>query len=83
MLSEGDRRLLAALKDLRRKLATDLQQPAYLVFSDRTLLELAVKRPRNLHRMTDIHGIGQAKLGRFGQACLDVVLADGEPAGAA
>jgi ATP-dependent DNA helicase RecQ len=75
-LSESDRRLLAALKDLRRKLATELQQPAYLVFSDRTLIELAVKRPANLYRMSDIHGIGQAKLERFGQAFLDVVLAD-------
>ncbi len=75
-LSEADRRLLAALKDLRRRLATELQQPAYLVFSDRTLIELALKRPPNLYRMSDIHGIGQAKLERFGQAFLDVVLAD-------
>lgn len=74
-LSEADRQLLTALKELRRRLATELQQPAYMVFSDRTLLELAVKRPRNLHRMSDIHGIGQAKLERFGQAFLDVVLA--------
>src|SRR5690606_11406814 len=75
-LPEADRRLLAALKDLRRRLATELQQPAYLVFSDRTLIELAMKRPRSLWRMADIHGIGQAKLERFGQAFLDVVLAD-------
>ncbi|WP_341704769.1 HRDC domain-containing protein, partial [Ferrovibrio sp.] len=57
-----------------------LQQPAYLVFSDRTLIELAVKRPGSLYRMADIHGIGQAKLDRFGQAFLDVVLAQDAPA---
>ncbi len=80
MLSAADQALLAALKDLRRRLATELQQPAYLVFSDRTLIELAVKRPGSLYRMADIHGIGQAKLDRFGQAFLDVVLAQDAPA---
>jgi ATP-dependent DNA helicase RecQ len=74
-LAPDDQILLAALKDLRRQLATELQQPAYVIFSDRTLLELAVKRPMSLYRLTDIHGIGQAKLDRFGQAFLDVVLA--------
>lgn len=74
-LPPSDHRLLSALKDLRRQLATELQQPAYVIFSDRTLLELAAKRPTSLYRLTDIHGIGQAKLERFGQAFLDVVLA--------
>jgi ATP-dependent DNA helicase RecQ len=74
-LQPSDQRLLSALKDLRRHLATELQQPAYVIFSDRTLLELASKRPTSLYRLTDIHGIGQAKLERFGQAFLDVVLA--------
>lgn len=74
-LQPSDQRLLSALKDLRRRLATELQQPAYVIFSDRTLLELAAKRPTSLYRLTDIHGIGQAKLERFGQAFLDVVLA--------
>lgn len=74
-LQPSDQRLLSALKDLRRQLATELQQPAYVIFSDRTLLELAAKRPSSLYRLTDIHGIGQAKLERFGQAFLDVVLA--------
>jgi ATP-dependent DNA helicase RecQ len=74
-LEPADQRLLAALKDLRRQLATELQQPAYVIFSDRTLLELAAKRPTSLYRLTDIHGIGQAKLERFGQVFLDVVLA--------
>lgn len=74
VLQPADQRLLAALKDLRRQLATELQQPAYVIFSDRTLLELAAKRPTSLYRLTEIHGIGQAKLERFGQAFLDVVL---------
>jgi ATP-dependent DNA helicase RecQ len=74
-LDPADQRLLAALKDLRRQLATELQQPAYVVFSDRTLLELATRRPASLYRLADIHGIGQAKLERYGQSFLDIVLA--------
>ena len=82
-LSAADQRLLAALKDLRRELAAELQQPAYVIFSDRTLIELATRRPGAFHRLTDIHGIGQAKLERFGQAFLDVVLAHEGDAAAA
>lgn len=82
-LSAADQRLLAALKDLRRELAADLQQPAYVIFSDRTLIELATRRPGAFHRLTDIHGIGQAKLDRFGQAFLNVVLAHEGDAAAA
>ena len=82
-VNAADQPLLAALKDLRRKLAAELQQPAYVIFSDRTLIELAVKRPTALYRLTEIHGIGQAKLERFGQAFLNVVLGFSEQSAAA
>lgn len=72
-LSTGDAQLLAELKALRRTLATEQNQPAYVVFSDRTLLELALKRPGSLPRMAEIHGIGAAKLERYGPLFLDVV----------
>jgi len=76
-LSVADQQLLAALKDLRRSLAVSLQQPAYVVFSDRTLLDMLQRRPASLRQMQDVHGIGQAKLERFGQVFLDVLLAHG------
>src|SRR5213079_975127 len=48
---DADATLLAALKALRRALAEEQRQPAYIVFSDRTLIELAAKRPISLEAM--------------------------------
>ena len=47
--------------------------PAYVVFSDRTLIELATHRPDSARAMREIHGVGDAKLERYGAAFLDVI----------
>jgi ATP-dependent DNA helicase RecQ len=65
--------LLTALKELRRDIARRINQPAYVVFTDRTLLELAALRPKTLEAMHEIHGIGQTKLKKYGAAFLEVV----------
>ena len=65
--------LLAALKDLRRSIAKRIGQPAYVVFNDRSLLEMAALRPTTLEQMHEIHGVGQAKLEKYGKAFLEVV----------
>ena len=44
--------------------------PAYVVFSDRTLRELAAAQPRSMAELRGISGIGEAKAGRYGQAFL-------------
>jgi ATP-dependent DNA helicase RecQ len=67
--------LLAALKALRTRIAKEIRQPAYVVFADRTLIEMASIGPRTLDDMRLVHGIGDAKLQRYGQAFLDVVRA--------
>ena len=69
-----DHDLLAELKKLRRELATDQGIPAYAVFPDRTLIELAAERPTSLAEMRGIHGIGEAKLERYGDLFLEVLL---------
>ena len=71
--SSADGALLDALKALRSKLAKAQNVPAYVVFSDRTLVELATHRPASEGAMREIHGIGDAKLARYGTAFLDVV----------
>ena len=73
-MSGGDGDLLKALKTLRQTLAKAQRQPAYVIFPDRTLLELAARRPATTNEMLEIHGIGEAKLQRYGRAFLDVVL---------
>ena len=73
IVAEADVGLLAKLKALRSKLAQAQKLPAYVVFSDRTLAELASFRPANLSAMREIHGIGDTKLERYGAAFLEVI----------
>jgi ATP-dependent DNA helicase RecQ len=75
LVGDADEALLVALKSLRSKLALAQKVPAYVVFSDRTLIELATHRPGNPSAMREIHGIGDSKLERYGAAFLDVVQA--------
>ncbi|MGE5505807.1 MAG: RQC domain-containing protein, partial [Actinomycetota bacterium] len=75
-VAEGaDPALLAALKALRQQLAKAEGVPAYVVFPDRTLIELSARRPGTLDEMRAVHGIGEAKLARYGQAFLEAVVA--------
>ena len=71
--SDADGGLLEALKSLRSRLAKAQNVPAYVVFSDRTLVELATHRPASEAAMREIHGIGDTKLARYGTAFLEVV----------
>ena len=71
LLADPD--LLAALKSLRTDLAKAQGVPAYVVFADRTLIELAVYRPTTLERIGDVHGIGKTKLEKYGAQFLAVV----------
>ncbi len=72
-ITDADAPLLAALKAKRRDLATAAGVPAYVVFADRTLIELAARRPRDLEEMRGIHGVGARKLESFGAAFLEVI----------
>jgi ATP-dependent DNA helicase RecQ len=73
VVGNADEALLAALKALRAKLAQSQKVPAYVVFSDRTLIELATHRPDTPQAMREIHGVGDSKLERYGTAFIDVV----------
>jgi ATP-dependent DNA helicase RecQ len=72
-VGEADSVLLGALKALRAKLAQGQRVPAYVVFSDRTLIELATHRPDSPRAMREIHGVGDSKLERYGTAFLQVI----------
>ena len=68
-----DNDLLAALKTLRRELATARSVPAYVIFADRTLNEIAAARPTTIEALRGIHGVGEKKLAEFGEAFVAVV----------
>lgn len=72
-IAQEDEPLLSALKAVRRDLAQQAGVPAFVIFADRTLVDMATRRPQTLDDMTDVYGIGDQKLARFGQIFLDVV----------
>jgi ATP-dependent DNA helicase RecQ len=72
-LDAADERLLGALRSVRSTIAREEQVPAYIVFSDRTLAELAVRRPRSLTAFQDVRGVGPMKLERYGKRFLDAI----------
>jgi ATP-dependent DNA helicase RecQ len=73
VLSGADEALLARLRDLRRTISREEQVPAYVVFPDRTLAEMAVRRPTNANALGEIRGVGPVKLDKYGERFLDVV----------
>ncbi len=65
--------LLTTLKTVRTSLAAAENVPAYLVFSDATLLEMATYLPQSLDDMHKISGFGEVKLARYGAAFLEPI----------
>ncbi len=73
VVGAGEERLLAALKTVRTAIAREEHVPAYIVFSDRTLAELAVRRPRSLNALQNVRGVGPMKLERYGARFLAAI----------
>jgi ATP-dependent DNA helicase RecQ len=73
LVSDEDAPLLSALKARRRALAEAQGVPAYVVFPDRTLIEMAERRPASLDQMMGITGVGAKKLESYGAAFLSVI----------
>ena len=69
-LSVQDRGLLAQLKRTRLALAKERNVPAYVIFPDKTLIEMARLRPVSLHGMESVKGVGKRKLAEFGEVFL-------------
>jgi len=73
LVSEEDAPLLSALKAKRRALAEAADVPAYIVFNDKTLIEMAQERPQTLDDMARISGVGAKKLATYGAEFLSVI----------
>lgn len=72
-LSERDQGLFGALKTKRLELAQERNVPAYVIFPDRTLQEIARRRPTSLEEFSEIKGVGKSKLQALGEIFIDVV----------
>ena len=60
-----DGALLAQLKRLRAELARARAVPAYVVFSDKSLIDMATRRPRDRRQFAEVYGVGERKLAEF------------------
>ncbi|WP_299672285.1 DNA helicase RecQ [uncultured Roseobacter sp.] len=78
MVSDEDAPLLSALKAKRRAFAEAAKAPAYVIFNDRTLIEMAQTRPQTLDEMARIGGVGAKKLERYGADFLAVIVGEAE-----
>jgi len=72
---EPDDPIYLALKQWRHGRASADEQPAYVVFHNATLAEIAARRPRDLGELGTVPGVGPAKLARYGNEVLAVLSA--------
>jgi ATP-dependent DNA helicase RecQ len=73
VLPEADRELFEALRAKRMEIARAQNLPPYVIFHDKTLIELAAARPASRARMAEVPGVGESKLDRYGPAFLAVI----------
>jgi len=70
---EADGNLFQALRQKRMEMARAQNVPPYVIFHDKTLIELAAARPASRSEMANVPGVGEAKLDRYGPAFLAVI----------
>ena len=75
VIESVDRNLFAELKALRRVIADEKNVPAYIVFSDATLVDMCKKLPTTLSEMLEVSGVGGVKLDLYGDSFLQVLRA--------
>ncbi|MGB4594088.1 MAG: DNA helicase RecQ [Coriobacteriia bacterium] len=70
-----DSELFAQLRALRRELAAQAGVPAYVVFADKTLIDIAVQRPATPDEFLRCDGVGKTKLERYGDVFMEAIAA--------
>jgi ATP-dependent DNA helicase RecQ len=66
-------RIASALKEWRRKTADEENVPPYVIFGDRTIVDIAAKKPKTDNALLTVYGIGTVKAEKFGSAVLRIV----------
>lgn len=73
-LSTHDQELFEQLRQLRSTLAKDQNVPPYVIFPDKTLVEMVIAKPGSESQMLEISGIGEVKFSRYGEAFLNEIM---------
>ncbi|MBI3135391.1 MAG: DNA helicase RecQ [Bacteroidetes bacterium] len=69
----ADEQILEELKVWRKQIAAENKVPAYVIFHDSTLTEIAARKPQNSKELLEVQGMGQTKFERFGNTILEIV----------
>lgn len=69
-----DQELFALLRKKRAEIAQELNVPAYIIFSDKTLKHLSAQKPHDKEGMLEINGIGEKKFDSFGEEFLEIIV---------
>ena len=69
----GDTALFEALRKRRSELAKAQRVAAYVIFADKTLIDMVRRKPANAGEMGTVHGVGAAKLKQYGDVFLEVI----------
>jgi ATP-dependent DNA helicase RecQ len=72
-LPEADTKLLTELRALRLSFAKERGVPAYVIFTDRTLVDMARRKPVTIDQFAEVHGVGAAKLRDFAEPFLKTI----------
>jgi ATP-dependent DNA helicase RecQ len=72
-IAGADHDLFQKLREKRMEIARAQNVPPYVIFHDRTLIELAAAKPSSRAEMANVPGVGEAKLDRYGPAFLSVI----------
>ena len=65
--------IMINLKAWRKRKADDMNVPPYVIFGDKTLLDLAAKKPKSRQELLNVYGIGRAKAEEFGRSILQII----------
>jgi len=76
-IDTADQDLYDSLKATRTSLAKSRNVPAYVIFGDKTLVDLVQSKPGSLAALAQVYGIGEAKLNNYGEILLDIIAAHG------
>ena len=72
-MGEGEQSLFERLRALRTQIAREEKVPPYIVFSDKTLVDMCMKKPRTREEMLAVSGVGEFKYGKYGERFLQCV----------
>ncbi len=79
-LPEEDQDLFQALKSYRKEIAAERSVPAYIIFSDKSLIDMAINQPETMDQFGDIYGVGAGKKKEFGERFINFINANKENA---